>query len=63
MAVKHDGMKGRMVEAATIDRKKLFEQVAAHIERQILDGRAISSRRNGICRRALESAARRFARP
>jgi GntR family transcriptional repressor for pyruvate dehydrogenase complex len=38
-AVKHDGMKGRMVEALTIDRKKLFEQVAAHLERQILEGK------------------------
>ena len=27
-----------MVDALTIDRKKLFEQVAAHLERQILDG-------------------------
>jgi GntR family transcriptional regulator, sialic acid-inducible nan operon repressor len=39
MAVKHDGMKGQMVEALTIDRKKLFEQVAAHLERQILEGK------------------------
>ena len=28
-----------MVEALTIERKKLFEQVAAHLESQILDGR------------------------
>ena len=28
-----------MVEALTIDRKKVFEQVAAHLERQILDGK------------------------
>jgi len=27
-----------MVDALTIDRKKLFEQVAAHLERQILEG-------------------------
>jgi GntR family transcriptional regulator, sialic acid-inducible nan operon repressor len=39
MTVKHDGMKGTMVESLTIDRKKLFEQVAAHLERQILEGK------------------------
>jgi hypothetical protein len=30
--VKPDGMKGRKVEPVTIERKKLFEQVAAHLE-------------------------------
>src|SRR4051794_22596463 len=39
MAAKHDGMKGRMVEALVVDRKKLFEQVAAHLEGQILSGK------------------------
>src|SRR4051794_37861254 len=28
-----------MIEPLNIDRRKLFEQVAAHIERQILDGK------------------------
>jgi len=32
-------MKGRKVEPVTIERKKLFQQVAAHLENQILDGR------------------------
>ena len=34
--VKHDGMIGSMLEAVTIERKKLFQQVAAHLERLIL---------------------------
>src|SRR5579863_72841 len=37
--VKHDGMIGSMLEPVTIERKKLFQQVAAHLERLILDGR------------------------
>ena len=41
IVVKHDGMIGQMSETETIDRRKLFEQVAAHLERQILDGRLL----------------------
>ncbi len=38
MAVKHNGMKGHMVEPLLIDRRKIFEQVATHLEREILSG-------------------------
>lgn len=38
MAVKYDGMIGSEMEPLSIDRRKLFEQVASHIERQILGG-------------------------
>jgi GntR family transcriptional repressor for pyruvate dehydrogenase complex len=39
MGVKHDGMTGCMVEPIRIERRKLFEQVAFHLEQQIVSGR------------------------
>ena len=37
--VKYDGMIGPMLETVTIERKKLFQQVAVHLEGLILEGR------------------------
>lgn len=39
MVVKHDGMKGQMNEPVIIERKKLFEHVANHLEGEILSGK------------------------
>src|SRR5437660_9174319 len=39
MVVKYDGMIGKMIQPVFIDRRKLFEQVAAHLEREILEGK------------------------
>jgi hypothetical protein len=63
---KHDGMKGMSVRVQ-LDRRNLFEQVAAHIEREIVEGMSQARRQvarpNGTCRAVSGSANQQSGRP